>query len=80
MQGRDVVLATATASGKSLCFQVPIVESVLADPRSRALLLFPTKALARDQVRSLRELGCGRVRLVRRAGHGPRGAAGLRGL
>ncbi len=59
MQGRDVVLATATASGKSLCFQVPIVESVLADPRSRALLLFPTKALARDQVRSLRELGAG---------------------
>ena len=59
MQGRDVVLATATASGKSLCFQVPIVEAVLADPRSRALLLFPTKALARDQVRSLRELGAG---------------------
>ena len=59
LAGRDVVLATATASGKSLCFQVPIVEAVLADPRSRALLLFPTKALARDQVRSLRELGAG---------------------
>ncbi len=56
LAGRDVVLATATASGKSLCFQVPIVQSVLADPRSRALMLFPTKALARDQVRSLREL------------------------
>lgn len=59
MAGRDVVLATATASGKSLCFQVPIVEAALADPRARALLLFPTKALARDQVRSLRELGAG---------------------
>ena len=56
LSGRDVVLATATASGKSLCFQVPIVQSVLADPRARALMLFPTKALARDQVRSLREL------------------------
>lgn len=59
LAGRDVVLATSTASGKSLCFQVPIVEAVLADPRSRALLLFPTKALARDQVRSLRELAAG---------------------
>ena len=59
LAGRDVVLATATASGKSLCFQVPIVQAVLADPRARALMLFPTKALARDQVRSLRELGDG---------------------
>ncbi|HEY8377532.1 MAG TPA: DEAD/DEAH box helicase [Nannocystis sp.] len=54
--GRDVVLATATASGKSLCFQVPIVQAALEDPRARALLLFPTKALARDQIRSLRAL------------------------
>ncbi len=54
--GRPTVLATSTASGKSLCFQVPIIESALKDPRSRALCLFPTKALARDQVRGLREL------------------------
>jgi DEAD/DEAH box helicase domain-containing protein len=54
--GQDVVLATATASGKSLCFHAPIVQAALEDPRSRALLLFPTKALARDQVRSLRAL------------------------
>lgn len=59
--GRDVVLATSTASGKSLCFQVPILEAALADSRARALLLFPTKALARDQVRGLRELGAGLV-------------------
>ncbi|MCB9702274.1 MAG: DEAD/DEAH box helicase [Myxococcales bacterium] len=57
--GGDVVLATATASGKSLAFQVPIIEAVLADRRARALMLFPTKALARDQVRGLRELGDG---------------------
>lgn len=55
-EGRDVVLATSTASGKSLCFQVPIVEAVLRDPGARALMMFPTKALARDQVESMRRL------------------------
>lgn len=55
-QGRDVVLATSTASGKSLCFQVPIVDAVLRDPDARALMVFPTKALARDQVESMRSL------------------------
>jgi DEAD/DEAH box helicase domain-containing protein len=54
--GRDVVLATSTASGKSLCFQVPLVQAVLEEPSARALLLFPTKALARDQVESMRQL------------------------
>ena len=57
--GRDLVLATATASGKSLCFQVPLLTAALDDPRARALLLFPTKALARDQVRALRDLSGG---------------------
>jgi DEAD/DEAH box helicase domain-containing protein len=52
--GRNVVVATGTASGKSLCYQVPIVESVLEQQRATALLLFPTKALAHDQLRSLR--------------------------
>ncbi|HET6582048.1 MAG TPA: DEAD/DEAH box helicase, partial [Nannocystaceae bacterium] len=56
LTGRDVVLATGTASGKSLCFQLPILQSVLEDPSARALLLFPTKALARDQCESLRTL------------------------
>ncbi|MCH9685342.1 MAG: DEAD/DEAH box helicase [Deltaproteobacteria bacterium] len=55
-EGRDVVLATSTASGKSLCFQVPIIEAVLRDPDARALMLFPTKALGRDQVESMRQL------------------------
>ena len=55
-EGADVVLSTATASGKSLCFQVPIVDAVLRDPSARALLLFPTKALGRDQVESMRQL------------------------
>jgi DEAD/DEAH box helicase domain-containing protein len=52
--GTSVVIATGTASGKSLCYQVPIVESVVTDRRDTALLIFPTKALAHDQLRSLR--------------------------
>ena len=53
--GRHVVLATGTASGKSLGYQVPIVESALRGEAATALLVFPTKALAQDQLRSLRE-------------------------
>ncbi len=47
--GQDTVIATGTASGKSLCYVVPILEKLLANPASRALLLFPTKALCQDQ-------------------------------
>ncbi len=50
------MLATSTASGKSLCFQLPILDAVLRDDGARALLLFPTKALARDQVEAIRSL------------------------
>jgi DEAD/DEAH box helicase domain-containing protein len=53
--GRNVVVATGTASGKSLCYQLPIVDSVVAGSRDTALLVFPTKALAQDQLRSFRE-------------------------
>lgn len=56
--GTSVVLATGTASGKSLCYQVPIAEAVAPGGRpATALLLFPTKALARDQLRALGALG-----------------------
>jgi DEAD/DEAH box helicase domain-containing protein len=55
-EGRDLVLATATASGKSLCYQAPVLQAVLDDPGSRALFLFPTKALARDQIEAIRGL------------------------
>ena len=56
-RGENVVVATGTASGKSRCFQIPIAEAV-ADPvkPGTALLLYPTKALAHDQLRSLTEL------------------------
>ena len=53
--GRSVVLTTGTASGKSLSYQLPIVESVLDSTQDTALLVFPTKALAQDQLRSFRE-------------------------
>jgi DEAD/DEAH box helicase domain-containing protein len=52
--GRHVVVATSTASGKSLCYQVPIVEAALAGTRETALVLAPTKALAHDQLAALR--------------------------
>ncbi len=49
-QGADVVIATATASGKSLCYTVPVLSRLMAEPNARALYLFPTKALAHDQL------------------------------
>ncbi|MEE8398574.1 MAG: DEAD/DEAH box helicase [Desulfobacterales bacterium] len=47
--GQDLLLTTGTASGKSLCYQIPILQALLADPQATALLVFPMKALARDQ-------------------------------
>jgi DEAD/DEAH box helicase domain-containing protein len=56
LAGRHVVVATPTASGKSLCFHVPVLQALADDPRARALYLYPTKALARDQEAGLHEL------------------------
>ncbi len=54
--GEHLVLATGTASGKSLAYQLPALELLAADPRSVVLQLSPTKALAHDQLRALRQL------------------------
>jgi DEAD/DEAH box helicase domain-containing protein len=54
--GSHIVVATGAASGKSLCYQLPILHSLLRNRTDRALLLFPTKALAQDQLRSIRSL------------------------
>ncbi len=49
-QNQNVVIATATASGKSLCYTVPVLQRLLDNPKGRALYLFPTKALTHDQL------------------------------
>src|SRR5690349_5378234 len=54
--GQDLVVVTPTASGKSLCYTVPILQAIADDPAARALLLFPTKALGQDQVTEFGEL------------------------
>ena len=51
-----VIVTTGTASGKSLAFNLPVLETLARDPRARALYLYPTKALAQDQARKLHEL------------------------
>ena len=51
--GRHVVVVTPTASGKTLCYNLPVLQALLEDPGSRALYLFPTKALSRDQAAEL---------------------------
>jgi DEAD/DEAH box helicase domain-containing protein len=55
-KGKNVMVSTSSASGKTLCYNIPVLEAILTEPRSRALYLFPTKALAQDQLRGLREL------------------------
>jgi DEAD/DEAH box helicase domain-containing protein len=54
--GEDVVVVTPTASGKTLCYAVPVLQAIAEDPAARALFLFPTKALGQDQVAEFSEL------------------------
>ena len=54
--GRNVVVVTPTASGKTLCYNLPVLDAIAADDAARALYLFPTKALAADQLVELRAL------------------------
>lgn len=56
LEGQDVVIVTPTASGKTLCYNLPVADSIVHDLNSRALYLFPTKALAQDQLKELNEL------------------------
>jgi DEAD/DEAH box helicase domain-containing protein len=50
LAGRSVVVPTPTASGKTLCYNLPVFDAILRDPEARALYLFPTKALSQDQM------------------------------
>ncbi|HZG14574.1 MAG TPA: DEAD/DEAH box helicase [Candidatus Bathyarchaeia archaeon] len=54
--GKHIVAVTPTASGKSMCYHLPILQTLTEDPQARALYLFPTKALAQDQKSELLEL------------------------
>ncbi len=54
--GQDVAIVTPTASGKSLCYDLPVLQAIAEDPAARALYLFPTKALSQDQLAEFRDL------------------------
>jgi len=61
-RGEHLILATGTASGKSLAFNLPVLDAIARQPKTRALYLYPTKALAQDQARALTELNAPGVR------------------
>jgi DEAD/DEAH box helicase domain-containing protein len=61
-RGEHVIVTTGTASGKSLAFNLPVLDALAGEPKLRALYLYPTKALSQDQVRALTELHVPRVR------------------
>jgi DEAD/DEAH box helicase domain-containing protein len=56
LAGRNVIIATPSASGKTLCYHLATLDALLHDKHSRALYIFPTKALAQDQLRSLKQV------------------------
>jgi DEAD/DEAH box helicase domain-containing protein len=60
--GGHVIVTTGTASGKTLAFNLPVLDSLAAEPKNRALYLYPTKALAQDQARALGQLAVPGVR------------------
>jgi DEAD/DEAH box helicase domain-containing protein len=61
-RGEHLILATGTASGKSLAFNLPVLDAIAREPKERALYLYPTKALAQDQARALAEIRAPNVR------------------
>lgn len=54
--GKHTVVVTPTASGKTLCYDLPVIDAIAKDPTARALYIFPTKALAQDQLAELERL------------------------
>lgn len=55
-QGKDVMIVTGTGSGKTLCYNLPVLDTCLREPSAKAIYLFPTKALAQDQAGKLKSL------------------------
>jgi len=56
MDGKSIVAVTPTASGKTLCYNLPVLQTILSNPNARALYMFPTKALAQDQKSEINEI------------------------
>lgn len=71
-RGENVVVVTATASGKTLCYNVPVLESLQSDSRARVLYIFPTKALAQDQLSKLRQFELPELKAATYDGDTPR--------
>jgi DEAD/DEAH box helicase domain-containing protein len=61
-RGEHLIVTTGTASGKTLAFNLPVLDALAREPKNRALYLYPTKALAQDQARALAELAVPKVR------------------
>ena len=61
-RGEHVIVTTGTASGKTLAFNLPVLDELARQPKSRALYLYPTKALAQDQARTLHGYGLPRLK------------------
>ena len=61
-RGENLIVTTGTASGKTLAFNLPVLDALAREPKNRALYLYPTKALAQDQARALGNLAVPRVR------------------
>lgn len=76
-RGENFMVTTGTASGKSLCFNLPVLDGLLRDPHARALYLYPTKALAQDQLRRLRFLTGKRIEVATYDGDTPSAARTL---
>ena len=57
-EGENVVVMTPTASGKSLIYNIPVIESIIENPEQKALYIFPLKGLEQDQIRNFNELFC----------------------
>ena len=71
-RGESIVVVTATASGKTLCYNVPVIESLQSDPKSRAIYIYPTKALAQDQLGKLRQYEISGIKAATYDGDTPR--------
>ncbi|MBC7294510.1 MAG: DEAD/DEAH box helicase, partial [Thermoleophilia bacterium] len=74
---KHFIVTTGTASGKSLCFNLPVLDGLLRDPDARALYLYPTKALAQDQLRRIRLLAAKKVEIATYDGDTPTAARQL---